>query len=275
MKIYIDVLMLTNAIIAMVLVRCTARLTHERLRLRREIEAGAAGALFSLLAALKSTDFFTALLITLGKGAAMLAITAVAFRPKSARSLLRRAALYLMFELVFGGACLMIVGLTGRRVLCIRNYVVYFDISLLQLAVCCGGVYLIAVTADTLRKRRSETIGRYRAVFRMGNFVKELPAFSDTGNLLRDSFTGAPVMIFRSDELYRRFDLDRPEHLYFYGFHPVPYDTINGCGLISVTSRANISIKTENGLEPVECCAGILPSAGKKDHAIFDPIILS
>jgi hypothetical protein len=101
----------------------------------------------------------------------------------------------------------MIVGLTGRRVLCIRNYVVYFDISLLQLAVCCAAVYLIAVTADTLRRRRSETIGRYRAVFRMGNFVKELPAFSDTGNLLRDSFTGAPVMIFRSDELYRRFDL--------------------------------------------------------------------
>ncbi|MCR5123260.1 MAG: sigma-E processing peptidase SpoIIGA [Ruminococcus sp.] len=274
MKIYIDVLMLTNAIIAMVLVRCTARLTHERLRLRRELSAGAAGAVFSLLAALSSTGFFTALLITLGKGAAMLVITAAAFRPKSARALFRRAAVYLIFELGFGGACLMIVGLTGRRVLCIRNYVVYFDISLLQLAVCCAAVYLIAVTADTLRRRRSENIGRYRAVFRMGNFVKELPAFSDTGNLLRDSFTGAPVMIFRSDELYRRFDLDCPEHLYFYGFHPVPYDTINGCGLISVTSRADISIKTESGLEQVECCAGILPSAGRKDHAIFDPIIL-
>ena len=275
MKIYLDVLMLTNGIIAMVLVRCTARLTHERLRLRRELAAGGVGAAAALLAAAKSTGFVTALLITLGKGAAMLAITAAAFHPKSLRGLLRRAAVYLMSELGFGGACLALVGLTGRRVLCIRNYVVYFDVSLLQIAVCCAGVYLVAAAAETIQRRRSSPVGKYRAVFRMGSFVKELPAFSDTGNLLRDSFTGAPVMIFRSDELYRRFDLDRPERLYFFGFHPVPYDTINGCGLISVTSRAEISIRTEGGLERVECCAGIMPSAGKKDYAIFDPAVIN
>lgn len=274
MKIYIDVLMLTNGIIAMVLVRCVARVTGERLRLRRELEAGAVGALAALLAVMNSTGFFTALLITLGKCAAMLAITAAAFRPKTLRGALRRAALYLLFELGAGGACLALVVLTGRRILCIRNYVVYFDISLIQLTVCCFAVYVITAAAETVQRRRSSPVGRYRVVFRMGKYIKEMPAYSDTGNLLRDSFTGAPVMIFRSDELYSRYDLDRPERLLFYGFHPVPYDTIRGCGLISVTSRAEISIKTEQGLERVECCAGIVPSSGKKAYAIFDPGIL-
>ena len=274
MKIYLDVLMLTNAVIAMVLVRCTARLTHERLRLRNELAAGGVGAVSALLAAAHSTSFLTALLITLGKGAAMLMITAAAFHPESVRGLLRRAAVYLIFELGFGGACLALVGVTGKRVLCIRNYVVYFDISLIQLGVCCAAVYMTAVLAETIQRRHSSPVGRYRVVFRMGNYIKELPAYSDTGNLLRDSFTGAPVMIFRSDELYSRYDLDRPERLFFYGFHPVPYDTIAGGGLISVTSRADILLKTEEGLERIDCCAGIVPSNGKKGYAIFDPGIL-
>ena len=51
MKIYLDVLMLTNAVTAMVLVRCVARLTKERLRLRRELAAGGIGAAAALLAA--------------------------------------------------------------------------------------------------------------------------------------------------------------------------------------------------------------------------------
>lgn len=274
MKIYLDVLMLTNAVTAMVLVRCVARLTRERLRLRRELAAGGIGAAAALLAAARSTGFFTALLITLGKGAAMLLITAAAFRPDSLRGLLRRAALYLIFELGFGGACLALVGLTGRRVLCIKNYIVYFDISLPQLGVCCAAVYMTAVLSETIQRRRSSPVGKYRIVFRMGNLIKEMPAYSDTGNLLRDSFTGAPVMVIRSDELYARYDLDRPERLYFYGFHPVPYDTISGTGLISVTSRAEISLKTESGPERIECCVGIVPSRGKREYAIFDPSIL-
>ena len=274
MKIYIDVLMITNGIIAMVLVRCAARITGERLRLRQELAAGAAGAVSALLAIVRHSGFFTALLITLGKCAAVMLITAAAFRPKGIRGALRRAALYVLFELGLGGCCLALVEATGRRVLCIRNYVVYFDISLLQLTVCCAAVYIITAAAETIQRRRSSAVGRYKVVFRMGKYIKELPAYSDTGNLLRDSFTGAPVMIFRSDELYSRYDLDRPERLLFYGFHPVPYDTINGCGLISVTSRAEISIKTERGLERIDCCAGIVPSSGRPAYAIFDPSVL-
>ena len=273
MKIYIDILMLTNAVTAMVLVRCTARFTHERLTVRRELAAGCIGGAASLIAVVRGTGVVSALLIMFGKAAAAALMILAAFRPNSLRGLFRRIALYLICELGFGGACLAFVGITGRRVLCIRNYTVYFDITLPQLGVCCAAVYGVTVIAETVQRRRRETVGRYKAVFRLGGFSREFTAYSDTGNTLRDSFTGAPVMIFRSDELFDRFELDRPEKLLFNGFRPVPYETISGGGLISVTPHAEIAVYTECGMKKVECCAGVVPSNGK-EYAIFAPEIL-
>ena len=274
MKIYIDILMLTNAVTAMILVRCTARLSRERLRLRRELMAGLVGAAASLLVLVRTEGVFPSVIVLAAKIAAAMLMTFIAFRPDSIRGLLRRTALYLICELGFGGACLALVGITGRKGLCIRSCTVYFDVTIPQLAVCCGAVYGIIALADRIQRHRRETVGRFRAVFRLGSFVREFTAYSDTGNTLRDSFTGAPVMIFRSDELYERFELDRPEKLFFNGFRPVPYETISGSGLISVTPHADITINADGTRRRAECCAGIVPSNGGREYAVFAPAVL-
>jgi stage II sporulation protein GA (sporulation sigma-E factor processing peptidase) len=101
-----------------------------------------------------------------------------------------------------------------------------------------------------------------------------MPAAADTGNRLCDSFTGAPVIILCSDELYKRYNLDRYEQLDFYGFHPVPYSTINGSGLIYVTSKGSVRITAKSLCKDIDCSVGIIPENGSGCRAIFNPCIL-
>lgn len=274
MKIYLDILMITNAVITLIYLRCICRITHERLTLKRELTSAAIGGAGSLLVTAQSSGFGGALIITTAKLAVILLIVIQAYRPASLSVLVRRTALFLLFELLLGGACMAWVSLTHSPVILIKNYVVYFDVTLPQLGFCCAAVYLATMLLETVKRRSDTSVKRYRAEYRLGAYSLTLPAIADTGNRLCDSFTGAPVVIFRSDELYSRLNLDRPEQLLFYGFHPVPFETIGGEGLIYVTCRGSVTISDADCSRPVSCCTGVLPSGGKKGYAIFDPEIL-
>ena len=274
MKFYIDVLMLTNAVITLTYLKCIALVTHEKLLPRHEVTAAVISAFGSLIMLPEGSSFPASLALTAGKLALVTVIVTEAFRPRSAAALIGRTAAYLVCDLLFGGLCMAQVSLTHRRLLFVKNYIPYFDVTLPQLGVCCAGVYLAGVMVETLKRRSLARVQRYRAEYRLGAYSAEFTAIADTGNKLCDSFTGAPVVIFRSDELYTRFALDRPEQLLFYGFRPIPFETVSGHGLIYVTSRGSVTISCPGMRKQVRCCTGILPGGGKNGYAIFDPNIL-
>ncbi|MCD8096221.1 MAG: sigma-E processing peptidase SpoIIGA [Ruminococcus sp.] len=274
MKIYIDVLVITNAVITLIYIWCISKITHDDLPLKREIAAAAIGGIGSLLAAAQSNSFFTALLITLCKPAIVALIILTAFHPKKLLSFFKRILLYLMCELLMGGACYALVSVTKSPILCIKNYTVYFDISLLDIAICCGCVYLIITLFEAIQRRHAAYQKRYHARYKLGGFELSVPAIADTGNRLCDSFTGAPIVIFRSDKLYSQYNLSQPEQLAFYGFHPVPFETINGMGLIYVTSKGSITISSKDESKTAACCLGVMERGGGSEYAIFNPSIL-
>ena len=275
MKIYIDVLVLTNAVITLAYLCTISAVCRQRLPALRLVLASALGGLGSLLAVPQSHSFTGALALTLGKAGVILAVTAAAFGKMSPAAVLRRAALYLLCDVLMGGVCFALVTLTRRRILTVRNYVVYFDVSLWQMAVSCAAVYIIVTAVGTVRLKQGASAG-YRVSFALGGYSREFPALADTGNRLTDSFTGEPVVIFRSDELWRRFSLDRPELMSAYGFRPVPFETVGGAGLVCVTSRGSITVTDRAGGRQMTaaCCAGILPSGGR-EYALFNPQILT
>lgn len=273
MKIYIDVLILTNAVITLIYLHCTASVCRERLSLRRELAAAALGGAGSLLAVPQSSSFGGALALTVAKVAVILAVTVTAFGRKSFSAVLRRTALYLLCELVMGGVCFALITLTRRRILTVRNYVVYFDVSLWQLGVSCAVMYLIFTLAGAVRVKYGSAAAGCRVGYTLGGYSRDFPAVADTGNRLTDSFTGEPVVIFRSDDLYRRYSLDRPELMSAYGFRLLPYDTVGGEGVVFVTSRGSVTVTCGGSTKTAACCAGILPGKGR-EYAVFNPEIL-
>jgi stage II sporulation protein GA (sporulation sigma-E factor processing peptidase) len=273
MKIYLDVLVITNSVVTLIYLWCICRITHDKITPKREIAACAVGGAASLLVMAQSESFVGAFFITAAKFAAVGIIIFAAFSPKSLSEFVKFYFLYGALELIFGGLCFMYINLAQSRIIYIKNYTVYFDVSLLEIGACCACFYLITAVWEHIRLKNSGAQRKFRASFAEGKYEITLPAIADTGNMLCDSFTGAPVVIFCSDELYERYELSRPEQTALYGFRPIPYSTISGDGLIYITSKGSVTISCRDFTKSVNCCVGVVPSSGGT-HAIFNPEIL-
>ncbi|MGN0634238.1 MAG: sigma-E processing peptidase SpoIIGA [Oscillospiraceae bacterium] len=273
MKIYVDVLIIVNAIITLIYIQCISRMTHRKTTPKRELLCALTGGIGSLSALINSSSFGSALIVTLIKLAAITLITAAAFAPFDLSGFIKLLFLYILCELLMGGLCFLIVNIAHSPIVCIKNYTVYFDVSLIQIALCCSAVYLIIIIYETITRKCSCTVKKYKATYICGKYEITLPALADTGNKLCDSFTGTPVVIFRSNELYEHFSLDRIEQQSSYGFRPIPYETINGCGVIYITSKGTVRISGGEFSKNVDCCVGVLPH-DKSSYAIFDPMLL-
>jgi stage II sporulation protein GA (sporulation sigma-E factor processing peptidase) len=274
LKIYLDVLIITNSIVTLIYLQCICRIVHQKIGTKREAAACAAGGIGSLIAMAETSSFIGAFAVTAAKACIITAVILIAFTPGNFADYAKRFFLYILIELIFGGSCFMLVNATHKDILCIRNYTVYFDISLVEIAVCCAFVYILIIVCETVQRKKADSAQKYVACYSVGKYEISMPAIADTGNRLCDSFTGAPVVIFCSDELYKRYNLDRGEQLAFYGFHPVPYSTVNGVGLIYVTSKGSTRITSKNLCKDVDCCIGILPEDNCGRRAIFNPCIL-
>lgn len=270
MKIYVDVLVITNAVVTLCYIECICRITHEKAELKRELTAASVGGACSLIAAVETHSFVGALGVTLIKFGAVSAVIAIAF---GKRAFIKRLFLYMLCDLLLGGVCFFIISVSRSEIVFIKNYTVYFDVSLFQIGICCAAVYGIISVYERIVRRRMNGVKKYRATYTCGMYEISVPAVSDTGNNLCDSFTGESVVIFRCDEMFSHYNLDRTEQLSFYGFHPVPYQTINGGGLIYVTSKGSVKISCKEYSKKVGCCVGILPSSGES-VAIFNPALL-
>lgn len=274
MKIYVDVLIITNSLICLIYLRCISHIVRQNIPAKREAAAAAAAGVGSLIAVADAQSMLSAFLVILAEMLIISAVIITAFLPHDIREFVKYFFLYLVTELLFGGCCFMIINLTKARIVCIKNYVIYFDVSLMQLGICSALIYIITALYESFQRRKLYAEVRYKARCVIGKYEITLPALADTGNHLSDSFTGEPVVIFRSDDMYEQYKLDMPEQMAFYGFRAVPYSTIGGDGLVFVTSKGNVTIFSDESSKEVKCCVGIVPSEKRKQCAIFNPCIL-
>ncbi len=274
MKIYLDILLITNAIVTLIYLHCIGRIIHKKISVKRELICCTVGGTGALIAIPESENFFEALLITAAKLGVITLIVIIGFSPDSLSEYIKDIFLYILMEVVLGGCCFLLINITHRKILYMKNYVVYFDVSLLEIAVGCAMAYIAVSIYERVQRRKTDSGVKYRASYSLGKYEISMPAICDSGNCLCDTFTGESVVIFCCDELYEHFNLDRPEQMAFYGFRAVPYKTINGMGIINVTSKGSVTITGKDRQKTVRCCVGILPSDnGAK--AIFNPILLT
>lgn len=274
MKIYVDMLFLTNLLLTVGFISCCGRLTHEKLATRRLALGGMIGGLGSMILLVNTESFLEALAVTVIKLLIIGALLWSAFHPRELKRLLKLMLIYLSLELLFGGACLVIWEATGCRVIIYKNYTPYLDIPLWLLCGCIIVCSAVVRAFEALAMQREIAAASYRIRYIYGDSEITMPAVCDTGNMLEDVFSGAPVVVFSCGELYRQLGLDSGDGLYIRGFHLIPYSTVEGQRLMPVTSKGRVLILDGEGLEKeVNCSAGILDSEGPP-RAIFNPRLL-
>ena len=274
MKIYLDVLIITNTVVTLICLEATARIGHTLVENRRAFLASSVGGLVSLLIIVPGTNYFLALTVTITKALSFPFITLIAFRFKNKRFFIRNTLLFFVSNLVYIALVLILWEFSDTKIIYIRNYTIYFNISILKITISVIIMYIILTAADLI-KRHIDHNDKYTAEYRCGDYKLSLPAVCDTGNRLYDSFTGVAVVIIYCDDLYEHYSLDSVETIKSGKFRMLPFETINGSGLIAVTYSGNVSISgSEDTYYDLNCCVGITRSNGKRSQAIFNPQIL-
>lgn len=275
MKIYLDVLFITNAVITLMYLKGLSKITHSKLKNSRIILASLFGGISSLILIIETHSFWQAALITTLKLAAVSAEILIAFGFGSIKKLFRYSILYIILNLIFAGCCLILWEITGSKIIYIKNYTVYFDISLLSIILSVILAYGAITVYDLITNRNFRKSHCYKAKYRIGDYEITLPAIADSGNLLCDSFTGCPVVVFYCNELFDHFNLDYENQFSLNGFRLIPCTTINGKCLLPVTSKGTVEVVDNNHFsKEIACYVGIARSGSNKSRAIFNPSLL-
>lgn len=230
MTIYLDVLLLSNLWADYALLRTAAALTHTPLRTWRGIAAAALGAASALTILLPALPLPVCLA---GRLLLAMLICGIAFGFRPLRQLLRTASAFLGISVVFCGAVFLLAMLRTPVGWYLHNSVIYADISLLTLL---AGTTL-AAGISVLRTRRAQAIPHraYRLHLRLGAQDFLLPALADTGNTLRDGFSGRPVIVCGTEHLsawLRQFADAETAAQSCRGFRMIPVRTVAGTRLL-------------------------------------------
>ena len=248
MTIYVDVLLLSNLWADYALLHAAARLTHSPLPRLRGLLAAMLGAVSSLTVLLPAMPLPICLL---GRILLALCICMTAF---GRRQIFRHTAAYFTVSLFFCGTVYALSLLRRPVGYYIRNTVIYADISLMTLLF--GTAAAAAVSSWFARRAEALPHRQYRLRLRVQGQDFSLPALADTGNTLRDAFTGKPVVVCACEGLsgfLSRYPDAESAAASCRGFRMIPVRTVTGTRLLPAFQPELAAVGYEHAAEsPVD-----------------------
>lgn len=269
--IYADVLVITNIYFTYFFIKILSLVFHLKTNAKRVAFASVAGGISALSILLPINDY----IITILKLAAVFFIVLICGFSKDKYDVIKYSLTFILINIVFTGLCFALWRISSGKMIYVKNFTVYFDISLIMLIIITILVYFIMTIADYFLINRRNLSGIYTISFSLFNRDYSLNGIVDTGNNLYDYFSGRSVIICKSNELLGLYNELLNQNINS-GFRLIPYATISGDSLIPIKSLQGIKITDENGkCKEVRACIGITSCESDKPAAIFNPSILS
>ena len=233
--VYIDILFVTNLFLNYLLLRCTALLDSNPVRRLRLLLAAGVGGLFSLSILLPELSLPLSLLL---KIVCCTVTVLCAFPLRGKRAFFRTAAFFFTASFLFAGAMLALWLLTAPRGMVYRNGSVYFDLSILTLAVSALVCYCVILVITRLTRKSAPQNHLCELTVCHGGKSIAGKALFDSGNALCEVFSGAPVIVAQADFLSPlmppelRLPLEALQAAPAAGIRLIPYHAMNGSGVL-------------------------------------------
>lgn len=264
-KLYVDVLFVTNLAVCIVLVSAAASFLHISVSVPRTFAAAAIGALSSLSVLTGSMAAATVIKIM-----ASVIVCAVAFNTASPRKLFKRIFAYLAAYMTFLAAVYIIWYITGCGRIYIIYGTVYFDVSIITLVFSCIACYTLVSVAERIYTEHIYNNTAYKLFFKINDKSYAFEALADTGNMARDHLSGTPVIVCVSDKMCSDWELAQTLPR---GFRLMPYSTVSGDSLMWLAKPQELRICDGKGnTKPLKATIGIVE--GSSEQAIFNPCLL-
>lgn len=262
--IYVDVLISINLFINYFLLLSVAKILKLKVMRKRLVLAAFVGAIYSLIIFFPRINFVFSLIIRLIMSAS---IVLLAFRWLSAKSFIKIIMIFYGINFLFGGFIFCLWYFINPNGIFINNNMIYFNLSPLFLIFATFISYLLIRLFDRFCGHKNEITFDCEIFIKFKDKSIILNAKVDTGNTLKEPFSGLPVIVAQ----YKFIEEILPESIkeYFYvcniinpqkknlydiqklkDFRLVPFKTISGRGLLPAFKANYIKILSSNSQAP-------------------------
>ncbi len=265
MVVYVDVLVIVNAVVNYFLLLMTAFFAKEPKKRGRLALAAFAGSLFSLTLLLPPLHAAASALVRLSGAAAM---AALAFGIKPPRRWGRNAAyLFIASGLLAGALYALAEASSGVLV---RNQSFYIDLSPVALIAVTLAVYLLLSLVELLFRRPRDIPKKCAATLTTAHGAATVCLLPDTGDRLRDGLRRRSVVVLKKSLAPRLLGPDARAALYAFecgersaeslagagDFSLIPYATVGGAGLLLGFPARTLTVR-----------------AGKRERVLERPVV--
>lgn len=287
--IYADILIIVNAYVNYFLLLTCARMTHRDLSYRRGLFAAIIGSFSAFIILLPPIHIV--LLIIMRFIIAGIIISA-AFGFSSWKQIFQLTMLFFIFSFFFAGIMLAIAECFPINKLKVQNGVFYFDFSIIILILATILSYMILMFTQRFFSHRNILQRQYRVIITANERTVSLQGLIDTGNTLKDVFTGRPVIICNVQELMDILPAEYPttpinsleeiETMLYNNkkklreLHFIPFNTIDVSGTLPIFHPEKIYISETGGhmVKKVDAMVGLNTTNQAIGKAIFHPNLI-
>ncbi len=260
--IYVDVLFALNLLLSFFLLAAAGKLSGERPPMLRMLLGSLLGGAASLTIFLPQSSLPLSLLL---RAVLLLPVVPVTFGFGSVRRFLRLWLVNAGVSCLFAGALVGVWLLLKPSGLVLRNGAVYFEIGFLPLVLGCGAFYAAVWLFRRFfsRRKHEQAVCEVRFDYSGRHFTCK--GLVDTGNTLRDPFTGRAVQLISASLAARVAPEYRPGETDALprGFRLIPCATAQGEGLLAGFDAVNFSAAAVQETARLERTVLAVSSAGR------------
>lgn len=234
MTIYGDVLFIVNLYVDFFLLWCTRRTLHLQGKSWRLVAGASVGALCAFVCLFPQPWWVS--MVWGGISAGL--VTGCAFFPLSPRGLLRAALCFWAYSLLLAGFFLFFIQWGATSNIAVVGHAVYLGISPVLLFLFTAGAYLVFWLFQKIFHREDLTQKICHLEIHQEGKSVELWAKADTGCVLREPFSGLPVIVCQASSVEPLFPdpviraLHNDETPSLEGIRLIPFHSVGGSGVL-------------------------------------------
>lgn len=250
MTVYADVLLIINLFVNYALLLCSARIIRSSVSRIRVLLGSAVGSIYGLIIFLPELPKTIEILIRIVATGFIVFCT---FGYGNFRKFLRCFFAFFAVSMAFGGIMLLLWMTVSPVGMVINNGVFYFDINIIVLAVSTVVCFVtVSVISFFIERRVTRETAALITIESGGEKVK-IPALIDTGNSLRESFSGYPVAVAEMSSVEKILPISVSDYLRGKvsdnndtSIRLIVYNTVSGMGILPAFQPDYVEIKTVN-----------------------------
>ena len=238
--IYLDILFCVNFIIDYIILATVKIFLNHGCKRRRLIIGSAVGGICSFVILLPPVPSGISLFVSL---LTAMVVSAASFCPVGLKQYIKLTGAFFLISFCYCGLMIAVWILFSPENLVIRNSSVYINVSPLVLIL--TTVFCYVILRVLLRITSGRKKGELHCKVSLELFGKEIECSGiiDTGNTLREPFSGEPAVVFRQDLLGEMQEyLYSEENLLGNGIRMIPYNSVGGEGVLRAVKAEKIRI---------------------------------